>query len=156
MTKLTDTEQVILTATSRNNGTVPTRERSKSKVDPRAYGAAVASLLKKGILEFSGPAREGDFTKDGQKLALANTETLEPPKKATVTSERKTRDGTKQAMMIELLKRPGGATLAEIVEATGWQAHTVRGAMAGALKKKLGLTVTSEKDEFRGRVYRLN
>ena len=156
MTKLTDTEQVILTATSRNNGTVPTRERSKSKVDPRAYGAAVASLLKKGILEFSGPAREGDFTKDGQKLALANTETLEPPKKATVTSERKTRDGTKQAMMIELLKRPGGATLAEIVEATGWQALTVRGAMAGALKKKLGLTVTSEKDEGRGRVYRLN
>ena len=156
MTKLTDTEQVILTATSRNNGTVPTRERSKSKADPRAYGAAVASLLKKGILEFSGPAREGDFTKDGQKLALANTETLEPPKKATVTSERKTRDGTKQAMMIELLKRPGGATLAEIVDATGWQAHTVRGAMAGALKKKLGLTVTSEKDEVRGRVYRLN
>ena len=156
MTKLTDTEQVILTATSRNNGTVPTRERSKSKADPRAYGAAVASLLKKGILEFSGPAREGDFTKDGQKLALANTETLEPPKKATVTSERKTRDGTKQAMMIELLNRPGGATLAEIVEATGWQAHTVRGAMAGALKKKLGLTVTSEKDEVRGRVYRLN
>jgi hypothetical protein len=115
----------------------------------------VASLLKKGILEFSGPAREGDFTKDGQKLALANTERLEPPKKSTVTSERKTRDGTKQAMMIELLKRPGGATLAEIVEATGWQAHTVRGAMAGALKKKLGLTITSEKDESRGRVYKI-
>lgn len=155
MTKLTDTEQVVLTATSRNNGTVPTRERSKSKADPRAYGAAVASLLKKGILEFSGPAREGDFAKEGQKLALANTETLEPPKKATVTSERKTRDGTKQAMMIELLKRPGGATLAEIVEATGWQVHTVRGAMAGALKKKLGLTITSDKTDERGRVYRL-
>ena len=155
MTKLTDTEQVILTATSRNNGTVPTRERSKSKADPRAYGAAVASLLKKGILEFRGPAREGDFTKDGQKLALTNTETPEPPKKATVNSERKTRDGTKQAMMIELLKRPGGATLAEIVEATGWQVHTVRGAMAGALKKKLGLTITSEKDEAKGRIYRI-
>ena len=67
MTKLTDTEQVILTAISRNKGTVPTRERSKSKADPRAYGAAVASLLKKGILEFRGPAREGDFAKDGQK-----------------------------------------------------------------------------------------
>jgi hypothetical protein len=155
MTKLTDTEQVILTATSRNNGTVPTRERSKSKADPRAYGAAVASLLKKGVLEFRGPAREGDFAKDGQKLALANTETPEPPKKATVTSERKTRDGTKQAMMIELLKRPSGATLTEIVEATGWQVHTVRGAMAGALKKRLGLTITSEKDETKGRVYRI-
>ena len=79
----------------------------------------------------------------------------EPPKKATVTSERKTRDGTKHAMMIELLKRPGGATLAEIVEATGWQVHTVRGAMAGALKKKLGLAIISDKVEGRGKVYRL-
>ena len=155
MTKLTDTEQVILTATSRNNGTVPTRERSKSKADPRAYGAAVASLLKKGILEFSGPAREGDFTKDGQKLALANTETLEPPKKATVTSERKTRDGTKQALVIEMLRRPEGATLAEIVEATSWASHTTRGFLAGAIKKKLGLTIESTKDDARGRIYRL-
>ena len=155
MTKLTDTEQVILTATSRNNGTVPTRERSKSKVDPRAYGAAVASLLKKGILEFSGPAREGDFTKDGQKLALANTETLEPPKKVTVTSERKTRDGTKQALVIEMLRRPEGATLAEIVEATSWASHTTRGFLAGAIKKKLGLTIESTKDDARGRIYRL-
>ena len=155
MTKLTDTEQVILTATSRHNGTVPTRERSKSKVDPRAYGAAVASLLKKGILEFSGPAREGDFTKDGQKLALANTETLEPPKKVTVTSERKTRDGTKQALVIEMLRRPEGATLAEIVEATSWASHTTRGFLAGAIKKKLGLTIESTKDDARGRIYRL-
>ena len=155
MTKLTDTEQVILTATSRNNGTVPTRERSKSKADPRAYGAAVASLLKKGILEFSGPAREGDFTKDGQKLALANTETLEPPKKVTVTSERKTRDGTKQALVIEMLRRPEGATLAEIVEATSWASHTTRGFLAGAIKKKLGLTIESTKDDARGRIYRL-
>ena len=57
--------------------------------------------------------------------------------------------------MIDLLRRPKGATLAEIVEATGWQQHTIRGAMAGALKKKLGLTITSEKDEARGRVYRI-
>jgi DNA-binding MarR family transcriptional regulator len=156
MTKLTDTEQVILTAIARNNGTIPTRERSKSKADPRAYGAAIASLIKKGIIEPRGPAREGDYARDGQKLTLV---AAEPAAKAPATSEpkdRKTRDGTKQAMIIELLKRPGGATLAEIVEATGWQAHTVRGAMAGALKKKMGLTVTSEKDEVRGRVYRVD
>lgn len=54
-----------------------------------------------------------------------------------------------------MLRQPKGATLAEIFEATGWQSHTVRGAMAGALKKKLGLTVTSEKDDVRGRVYRI-
>ena len=51
---------------------------------------------------------------------------------------------------------PKGATIAEIVEATGWQPHAVRGAFAGALKKRFGLTVTSEKLEGRGRVYRIS
>jgi hypothetical protein len=51
------------------------------------------------------------------------------------------RAGTKQARMIELLKRPEGATVEQIAAATGWQHHTIRGAISGALKKKLGLTV---------------
>jgi hypothetical protein len=51
------------------------------------------------------------------------------------------RAGTKQALMIELLRRPEGATVEQIAEATGWQKHTIRGAISGALKKKLGLTV---------------
>jgi hypothetical protein len=67
----------------------------------------------------------------------------------------KLRAGTKQAHLIEMLQRPEGATIDEIVAAFGWQPHTVRGAIAGALKKKLGLDVTSEKVENRGRVYRL-
>ena len=54
-----------------------------------------------------------------------------------------------------MLKAPKGATIDEIVAAFGWQPHTVRGAIAGALKKKLGLEVTSEKVEGRGRVYRI-
>ena len=54
-----------------------------------------------------------------------------------------------------MLQRPEGASLDEIVAATGWQAHTVRGAIAGALKRKLGLSVASEKVEGRGRVYRI-
>ena len=155
MTKLTDTEQVILTAIARNNGTIATRERSKSKADPRAYGAAIASLIKKGIIEPRGPAREGDYARDGQKLALV---AAEPAAKASATSEpkdHKTREGTKQALMIDLLRRSKGATIAEIVEATAWQSHTVRGAMAGALKKKLDLTIISQKDDVRGRVYRI-
>jgi hypothetical protein len=48
---------------------------------------------------------------------------------------------TKQALMIEMLKRPEGATVEQIAEATGWQYHTIRGAISGALRKKLGLTV---------------
>jgi len=65
------------------------------------------------------------------------------------------REGTKQAKLIAMLRAPDGATIGEITAATGWQSHTVRGAMAGALKKKLGLEVTSEKVEDRGRVYKL-
>jgi len=54
-----------------------------------------------------------------------------------------------------MLRRAKAATIDEIAEALSWQAHTVRGAIAGALKKKLGLDVTSEKDEKRGRIYRI-
>ena len=68
----------------------------------------------------------------------------------------RTRENSKQAQMIELLKRPEGATLNQLIEATGWQAHTVRGAMAGALKKKLGLTITSDKATGQERIYRIS
>ncbi len=71
------------------------------------------------------------------------------------TSPPAVRPGTKQALLIDLLKRKKGATIEEIVEATGWQAHSVRGAISGTLKKKLGLTVTSEPVEKRGRVHRI-
>jgi hypothetical protein len=65
------------------------------------------------------------------------------------------RTDSKQAKLIEMLKRSDGATIDEIAKKFDWQAHTVRGAIAGALKKKLGLDVTSEKIEGRGRVYRI-
>jgi hypothetical protein len=55
--------------------------------------------------------------------------------------------------MIAMLQRKRGATIAEIVEATGWRQHTVRGASAGALKTKLGPNICSERVEGRGRVY---
>ena len=61
--------------------------------------------------------------------------------KATPAEKPTPRTGTKQALMIEMLRRPEGATVEQIAEATGWQHHTIRGAISGALKKKLGLTV---------------
>lgn len=72
-----------------------------------------------------------------------------------IQTTRSTREGTKQAVLIELLSRAEGATLPQMTEATAWQAHTVRGAMAGALKKKLGLEITSEKQTGTDRVYRI-
>ena len=65
------------------------------------------------------------------------------------------KQGTKLASLIACLRRPDGATIAELMEATGWQAHSVRGAMSGNLKKKLSIAVTSEVGENRGRVYRI-
>ena len=79
-----------------------------------------------------------------------------PLRAATAAPSGKTREGTKQAQLVAMLGRAEGATIAEIVAATGWQPHTVRGAFAGALKKRLGLTVASEKVEGRGRVYRID
>ena len=72
-----------------------------------------------------------------------------------IQTTRSTREGTKQAVLIGLLSRAEGATLPQMTEATGWQVHTVRGAMAGALKKKLGLEITSEKQTGTDRVYRI-
>jgi hypothetical protein len=66
------------------------------------------------------------------------------------------RAGTKQAMLITLLRAPEGASMGEIVAATGWLAHTIRGAVSGALGKKLGLVVSSTKEVDRGRVYRIS
>ena len=61
---------------------------------------------------------------------------------------------SKQDEVIAMLRRPQGATVDEVVSATGWQRHTVRGVFSGTLKKKLGLTLASAKEE-RGRVYRI-
>jgi hypothetical protein len=65
-----------------------------------------------------------------------------------------TRSGTKQAKVIQLLRRPVGASIEELAKATGWQSHSLRGVISGALKKKLGLKVASTKED-RGRVYRI-
>jgi len=65
------------------------------------------------------------------------------------------RDGSKAAKILELLKRPGGATLKELMKATGWQPHSVRGFLSGTVGKKMGLDVTSTKGDDGERSYRV-
>ena len=101
-------------------------------------------------------------------IAAEGYDALGVPRKAPISSEAlndvvetaqakqpRTRDNSKQAQVIAMLRRPEGATIVQICEATGWKQHTVRGTFAGAFKKKLGLEITSSKEENLGRVYRI-
>ena len=113
--------------------------------------ATDAGLAAIGIeTEDANPAPAGATDAPTEEPVPDTTTETKPAPKA-----RTPREGTKQATLIAMLRAPEGATIEEIMAATAWPSHTVRGAMAGALKQKLGLEVTSEKVENGGRVYKL-
>lgn len=102
----------------------------------------------------------------GRKRKLPAPVTPDPEIEAAVTAAeanwaqdkraaRRTRENSKQTAVVQMLQRPDGTTIRQVMETTGWQAHTVRGTFAGALKKKLGLTIVSAKDATGERVYRI-
>ena len=99
--------------------------------------------------------------KNAPKAQTAKRATVRKPAKAARRratprkADSSTRNGTKQALLVGMLQRPDGATIEQMTAKTGWQPHSVRGAISGTLKKKLGLAVTSMKVEDRGRVYRI-
>jgi len=90
--------------------------------------------------------------------ATPQTAPVAPRKTKAATDSTQTkgaREGSKKATVLELLRRPEGATLAAIMSATGWQPHSVRGFISGALGKKMGLTVESLKTAEGARAYRI-
>jgi len=105
--------------------------------------------------------------KAGKKACAPATHAHSAPKKAKSTPNPKApkrapkgakqaagaRDGSKTAKVLDLLKRPEGANMIELLKATGWQAHSLRGFLSGTIRKKLGLTVTSAKLEGGERTY---
>ena len=79
-------------------------------------------------------------------MAKKLTKTVAVGPKATAKATPVPTVETKQNAVLAMLRRPNGASIAEIVDATGWQPHSVRGFMSGALKKRLGIDVVSVKD----------
>ncbi|MBL4766534.1 MAG: DUF3489 domain-containing protein [Rhodobacteraceae bacterium] len=177
MVDLTDAQRRILTAGAQ-------RDSSLAIPLPKGLHGAVAKkvvgmLVERGLLEeVDANIRKNEplwrETGDGHGTTLVVTKaglaaigvesvvvkTMARVRKAAKTPKtppatKTPRTGTKQAKLIAMLEAQGGASIAEIIAATGWQTHTIRGAISGVLKKKLGLSVISEKVEGRGRVYNI-
>jgi hypothetical protein len=170
--QLSDAQAVILsTACTRADAMVfPVTANLKGG----AVGNVCKSLLKHGLIEETPAAdlntvyrhdeERGPLTLRATPLAytiLGITDDREkqadgPAQSIATTEPTRLRSGTKQAVVIAMLRAEGGATIDEIVTATQWAPHTARGFLSGALKKKLGLTITSEKVEGRGRAYQIS
>ncbi len=176
MTKLTETQTMILSAGAQrpDNIALPLPKGLAGA----AAKMAVTKMIEHGWLqEVDANLRRGEplwrETGDGHGTTLVVTDAgllaigIDPVVVKTVVAIRKRsaktpaakpptqRAGTKQEQVIAMLQRPQGATIAEIVAATAWQAHTARGVISGVLKKRLKLQIASEKVEGSGMVYRL-
>jgi hypothetical protein len=124
---------------------VDTEHDASEGATPADTGATSADAGAQGI-DAAAPATGADAAATPAKRkakAKAAKPKAAKPGKAAPADQPTPRAGTKQALMIDLLRRPEGATVEQIAAATGWQRHTVRGAISGALKKKLGLTVVA-------------
>ena len=119
----------------------------------------IDGLFKRALITYDGKdwfvAAEGYEALGVPRKAPVSEQAINEVIKAATSTKPRMRDNSKQAQVIAMLKRPEGATIAQICEATGWQQHTVRGTFAGAFKKKLGLDITSTKDQGADRVYRI-
>lgn len=91
----------------------------------------------------------------GAKTKGKSAKKATPGKKASKGAKKtkSAREGSKTDQVLALLKRPGGATAKELMEATGWQPHSIRGFLSGTIRNKMGLTVTSTKGEDGERSY---
>lgn len=128
------------------------RVRSAKEIEASGLSNAQMAAIWNALPGMTPIAKFKDRKTAVQRLWAAFRQLPFASESADRSAERRT--GSKQARVIGLLQRPEGATIDEMASAMGWQHHTVRGLISGALKKKLGLDIVSEKTE-RGRFYRI-
>jgi hypothetical protein len=132
----------MTTSTTENEQTA---QATATASEPKATTKATAAPRKPRVAPSKGKsAKKASPVKKGAKGATR----AKAPKKATGA-----RHGSKTEKVVDLLKQAGGATLKELMKATGWQAHSVRGFLSGTVGKKMGMAVTSTKSEDGQRSY---
>lgn len=166
--KLTDTQTAIIKAAAgRLDGNL-------EPLPPTLRGGArtkvIEGLLARGLVVdvdghhqltdagYAAVGKRRPAPKGVQKMdspdALTKREAIHALQKLEVTS-RTIRPGTKLAVIIDAMRHPGGATIAQMMAGTGWQPHTVRGAISGMVRKRLGYEVITEKGADGQRAYRI-
>ena len=155
--QLTPTQQVILThAHQHTEGKIAWFPEN---IKGGARQKVIDGLFKRALITYDGKdwfvAAEGYEALGVPRKAPVSAQAIDEVIEAATAAKPRTRDNSKQAQVIAMLKRPEGATIEQICEATQWQAHTVRGTFAGAFKKKLGLEITSTKEAGGQRIYRV-
>ena len=135
-----------------SNVEATTTEQTAAVAAQGAQGAPEKTPSKKGASQ----KKVAPKAKKGAKKSAPKKPAKETGKKAAKPHDAKVpREFSKTEIVLDLLRRPKGATLAELMEATSWQAHSVRGFISGTLSKKMDLPVVSAKREDGTRVYSL-
>jgi len=141
-------------AETTNTSTAAAVAAQGAHVAPDKAPATKTATPKKSAPKGQKSAKGAKSKAAAPKKATPAKKTAKAPKAAKPKAEGP-REGSKTAQVVAMLQRKNGATLAEIMKTMGWQKHTVRGFMAGAMKKA-GYTVESFKSEKGERTYRIN
>jgi hypothetical protein len=157
--KLTDTQTTILKAAAgRTDGNI---EPLPPTLRGGARAKVIEGLLARGlVVDVDGRhlLTDAGYVAVGKHRPVPKgVQKMDVPdalQKLEATS-RTIRPGTKLATIIDAMHNPGGATIAQMMAGTSWQAHTIRGAISGMVRKRLGYEVISEKRADGQRAYRI-
>src|ERR1035437_6432266 len=146
--------------TSMKNAEATNTTETAAVAEQGAHVAPEKAVAKKGASQKKGAPKANKGAKKAAKQAKVAPKKQAKEKvitkKATKVKEAAVpREFSKKSIVLDLLRRPKGATLAEIAKATDWQNHSIRGFISGNLTKKMGLTVESTKNEAGERCYRI-
>ena len=122
---------------------------------PETTPSTKGTKAKKGAPKGQKAAKQAAAKKEAKSTTKRGAKPKRASKRAAKSDAAVPREFNKKAIVLELMQRTGGATMAEIAKATDWQNHSIRGFISGTLAKKMGLKVESTRNEAGERTYRI-